>query len=238
MIHLNSMDTSSGLLLGSLVAPGLATGAVVSVVIGSGFRDLATMVVLACTGAGLAADCLSAWLTTLLVYAGSLGYEDLFRGHPFRLLSSWVAAPSVWLFYLALPASLPALVRIRRPAALQQRWLMPAGASAGAAAAAVLVFVTGVSGLIEPPAPPSPVSSLCGRPGTVATSLPSLALDANQVLRLFLSVLGRPLTQAQGDYQIAAGVGRAAYYAPATASLSDRDRPTPTIEPIRPGRNP
>ena len=420
---------STGLLLGSLVAPGLATGAVVSVVIGSGFRDLATVVVLACTGAGMAAltaglaslaadrypnrpswlaaaltavtacctaaallpvrslfsvttdshflafslagnrwrlllllypaavialaparsrevggiavrdavsaalipvgaavigtalflslrhpdasgggavlfgwlqedgwacaftgcvvlvvlalargipglarACLSAWLTTLLVYAGSIGFEDLFRGHPFRPLSSWVAAPSVWLFYLALPASLLALVRIRRPAAVQQRWLTPAAASAGAAAAAVLVFVTGVSGLIETPAPLPPPSSPCGRPGTTATtSLPSLALDANQVLtsaavrkvvdgvctalpagwvpiaptatssvretvrpagcgqldtKLFLRVLGRPLTQAQGDYQIAAGsiVGRETL----TVVVNSLARPVPS----------
>jgi hypothetical protein len=218
------------------------------------FTGCAVLVVLALSRGipGLARACLSAWLTTLLVYAGSIGYEDLFRGHPFRPLSSWVAAPSVWLFYLALPASLLALVRVRRPAAVQQRWLTSASASAGAAAAAVLVFVTGVSGLIEPPAPlASFVNSPCGRPETAATtSLPSLALDANQVLtgaaagkvvagvctalpagwvpiaptatsnvretvrpvgcaqldtKLFLRILGRPLTQAQGDYQIAAG---------------------------------
>ena len=218
------------------------------------FTGCAVLVVLALARGipGLARACLSAWLTTLLVYAGSLGYEDLFRGHPFHYLSSWAAAPSVWLFYLALPTSLLALVRVRWPAALQRGWLMPAGAGAGAAAAAVLVFVTGVSGLMEPSTPPASfVSSLCGRLGTVATTyVPSLALNADQVLtnvaarkvvngvcaalpagwarikltatrsvretvrpagcaqlgaELFLRALGRPLTQAQGHYQIAAG---------------------------------
>ena len=150
------------------------------------FTGCAVLVILALARGipGLARACLSAWLTTLLVYAASLGYEDLFRGHPFHLLGSWITTPSVWLFYLVMPASLLALVHVRRPAAPRQRWLIPAGASAGAAAAAVLVFVTGVSGLIEPPAPlQSSASAPCGRPGTAATTpLPSPALDANQVL--------------------------------------------------------
>ena len=91
------------------------------------FTGCAVLVILALARGipGLARACLSAWLTTLLVYAGSLGYEDLFRGHPFHLRLSWTAIPSVWLFYLVLPASLLALVRVRRPAALQQQWLMP-----------------------------------------------------------------------------------------------------------------
>jgi Zn-dependent protease with chaperone function len=133
---------------------------------------------------GLARATLSAWLTTLLVYAGSIGYEDLFRGHPFRPLSSWAIAPSVWLFYLALPTSLLALVRVRRPAALRQGWLLPAGASAGAAAVAALVLVTGVSALVESSAPQPPFPDApCGRLGTVATTSRSfLALDANQVM--------------------------------------------------------
>lgn len=201
---------------------------------------------------GLAQAWLSAWLTALLVSAGTLGYEDLFRGHPFQLASSWIATPSLWLFYLALPTSLLALVRIRRLAAPRHSWLLPAGVSAGAAAAAILVFVTGVSGLIQPPASlASFVSSPCGQPESAATAFqPSLALDANQVLtnasardvidgvctalpagwiqatltatggtretvrpaacaqldaQLFLGALGRPLAQAQGRYQIAAG---------------------------------
>jgi hypothetical protein len=65
----------------------------------------------------------------------------------------------------------------------KQRWMLPAGAGAGAAVAAVLVFVSGVSGSVEPLVPPSPFAGSCGQSGGVATtSPPSLALDANQVL--------------------------------------------------------
>jgi len=132
---------------------------------------------------GLARACVSAWLTTLLVCVGNVAYEALVRGGPFvHLLSLWTAAPSVWLFYLALPTSLLALVRIRRPAALKQSWLMPTGASAAAAAAAVLVFVTGIPGLLADPIAAT-FSSPCGNPEPVSvTSLLSPALDTNHVL--------------------------------------------------------
>ena len=42
---------SLGLLLGSVAAPGTATNAVLSVVVGSGFGGVATAVILACAGA-------------------------------------------------------------------------------------------------------------------------------------------------------------------------------------------
>ena len=132
---------------------------------------------------GLARACVSAWLTTLLVCVGNVAYEALVRGGPFvHLLSLWTAAPSVWLFYLALPTSLLALVRIRPPTALKQSWLMPTGAGAAAAAAGVLVFATGIPGLLDDPAAAT-VSSPCGNPEPVSvTSLLSPALDTNHVL--------------------------------------------------------
>ncbi len=128
---------------------------------------------------GLARACVTAWLTALLVCVGSVGYEAIVRGSAFvHLLSEWTTAPSVWLFFLSLPTSLLALVRIRRPTVLTPSWLIPAGASAGAAAAAILVFITGIPGLLDGPAP-TPVTAECG---TGDPALPFLALDANQVV--------------------------------------------------------
>jgi Zn-dependent protease with chaperone function len=132
---------------------------------------------------GLARACFSGWLTTLLVCVGNVAYEALVRGGPFvHLLSLWTPVPSAWLFYLALPTSLLALVRIRRPAPLKQSWLMPASASAAAAAAAALVFVTGIPGLLGETVAAT-LSSPCGNPQPVSvTSDLSPALDTHQVL--------------------------------------------------------
>jgi Zn-dependent protease with chaperone function len=145
------------------------------------FTGWAVLVILVLAGgmAGLARACVTAWLTTVLVCVGSTAYQALVHGAPFvHLLSDWTTTPSVWLFFLALPTSLLALVRIRRPAVPQPSWLVPAGASAAAAAAAVLVFATGIPGLLDDTAA-SPVPAPCG---TVPPALPFLALDAGQVL--------------------------------------------------------
>ncbi|MGO9190295.1 MAG: M48 family metallopeptidase [Streptosporangiaceae bacterium] len=207
------------------------------------------ILVLARGMAGLARACVTAWLTTVLVCVGSVAYEAVVQGAPFvHLLSGWTNASSVWLFFLALPTSLLALVRIRRPAVLQRSWLVPAGASTAAAAAAVLVFVTGIPGLLDDPAA-TPFPYPCG---TMQPALPFLALDADQGLTTtaarhvidgvcvalpvgwtgeglipsdaptghvtiqpagckqlwsagYLSVLGHPVTQADGNYQMAYG---------------------------------
>ena len=137
------------------------------------------ILVLATGMAGLARACVTAWLTTLLACAISAAYQTVVHGVPFaRAVSGWTTAPSVWLFFLALPTSLLTLVRIRRPAALQPSWLVPAGASAAAAAAAVLVFATGFPGSLASQ-PVGPVPFPCG---TVQPALPFLAFDVGQVL--------------------------------------------------------
>ena len=144
----------------------------------TGWAVLAILV-LARGMAGLARACVTAWLTTVLVCVGSAAYETLVHGVPFvHILSGWTTAPSVWSFFLALPTSLLALVRIRRPAVPRPSWLVPASASAAAAATAVLVFATGIPGLLDDPAA-TPVPSPCG---AVQPALPFLALDAGQVL--------------------------------------------------------
>ncbi len=228
------------------------------------------IVVLARGMAGLARACVTAWLTTVLVCVGSVAYEAVVQGAPFvHFLSGWTNASSVWLFFLALPTSLLALVRIRRPVVPQPSWLVPAGASAAAAAAAVLVFVTGIPGLLDDPAA-TPFPYPCG---TVQHALPFLTLDADQVLtttaarhvidavcvalpvgwtgdslipndapigpvtiqpadceRLrsagYLSVLGNPVTQADGNYQMATGALAGTEYL--TVLVNSFSRPVPS----------
>jgi len=242
------------------------------------------ILVLAKGSSGLASACIAAWSAVLLIALGIVAYEAItgWPGSLLRLAYNLAETPSVLLFYLALPASLLALLPAQRLPMPKQRWMLPASAGAGAAAAAALVFVTGVSSSVEPLVPPSPASSPCGQlAGVATTSPPSLALDANQVLtnaaarkvidgvctalpagwariaptattsvqesvfrpagcaqlgrELFVDVLGRPLTQAQGDYQIMGGAiaGSEALYVvvnsiarPAPSSLfaaADRD---------------
>jgi Zn-dependent protease with chaperone function len=135
---------------------------------------------------GLARACVSAWSATVLaaiaivVYGTVTGWPGSAFGRVFREMA---IAPSVWLFFLAVPTSLVVLLPVQRLATRRRRWLLPAGVAAGAAAVAVLVFATGVSSLVTPPPPPPFLSSPCGQPGAArTTALSSPALDANQVL--------------------------------------------------------
>ena len=114
------------------------------------------LVILALAGgvAGLSRACVSAWLATLLVGVERAVYGSfLVNWHYFRLLPSLTITPSVWLFYLALPTSCLAMLGSRSPAVPKSSWLVPAIATAGAAAATVYVVV-GIPGLFVPLVPP------------------------------------------------------------------------------------
>jgi Zn-dependent protease with chaperone function len=98
--------------------------------------------------AGLARACAAAWLATLLAGAEFFVYGAFTRHpHVFADLSFAITAPSVWLFYLAVPTSCLALLRPRPPEAVKRRWTLPAAA----AAAAVLASATGIPGLLADP---------------------------------------------------------------------------------------
>lgn len=101
---------------------------------------------------GLARACVAAWLTTLLVGVERAAYGAVTGGGLGYLgkLPSLLATPSVWLFYLALPAACAALIGGHVSAALTRRWAVPAAACAGAAATALVVFSTGIPGLFVP----------------------------------------------------------------------------------------
>jgi Zn-dependent protease with chaperone function len=116
------------------------------------FTGWAVLVILALAGgiAGLARACVLAWLATLLVSAEGVAYAALVGGPRFFGLLHLVEIPSVWLFYLALPASLLALIHIRPSAVPKRPWLISTGASAGAAAVATLVVATGIPSLLGP----------------------------------------------------------------------------------------
>jgi Zn-dependent protease with chaperone function len=95
---------------------------------------------------GLARACAAAWLATALAGAEFLIYGAITRPpHAFADLSWSIAAPSVWLFYLAVPTSCLALLRPRPPETAKGRWTVPAAATA----AAVLFSATGVPGLFS-----------------------------------------------------------------------------------------
>jgi Zn-dependent protease with chaperone function len=106
---------------------------------------------------GLARACVSAWLTTLLVGMERAIYGSINGGgwHYFSLLSALLVTPSVWLFYLAVPASCLALIRVRASAAPKHQWAMAAAACAAAGATAVAIFTTGIPGLLVPSGAPS-----------------------------------------------------------------------------------
>lgn len=134
---------------------------------------------------GLARTCVSAWSATVLAAVGIVAYETI-TGSPgsafVRLARDLAITPSVWLFYLAVPTSLLALLPDRRLAMPKRRWLMPAGVGAGAAASAVLVLTVGIPGL-PGPAGPTARSSYCGSPaGVPAESVPSAAVTADRVM--------------------------------------------------------
>jgi len=118
------------------------------------FAGLAVLIILSLGRGvpGLARACVSAWLTTLLAGVERAIYGAFTGGLPpnFGRLPSLLATPSVWLFYLAVPASCLALICVRPPAALRRRWTMPAAACAGTAATAVAVVITGIPGLFVP----------------------------------------------------------------------------------------
>jgi Peptidase family M48 len=98
--------------------------------------------------AGLARACAAAWLATLLAGAEFFVYGALTRHpHVFADLSFAITAPSVWLFYLAVPTSCLALLRPGPPEAVKRRWTVPAAA----AATAVLASATGIPGLLADP---------------------------------------------------------------------------------------
>jgi Zn-dependent protease with chaperone function len=95
--------------------------------------------------AGLARACAAAWLATLLAGAEFFIYGAFTRHpHVFSDLSFAISAPSVWLFYLAVPTSCLALLRSRPPEAVKRWRAVPAVA----AAAAVLAAATGIPGLL------------------------------------------------------------------------------------------
>jgi Zn-dependent protease with chaperone function len=107
------------------------------------------LAVLAVTGgvAGLPRAALCAWLATLLASVELFGYAALTgRPHGLGQLSAAMATPSVWLFYLALPTSCLALVRIRPSAAARRPWTVRAAASAGVAVLAAIFVGTGIAG--------------------------------------------------------------------------------------------
>jgi Zn-dependent protease with chaperone function len=134
---------------------------------------------------GLARACVSAWSATVLAAVGTVIYGTItgWPGSSFvRLARDLAITPSVWLFYLAVPTSLLALMPARRLAMPKQRWLLPAGASAGAAASVILVFTTAIPGLTGP-AESTASSSYCGSPaGIPAESSPSAAATADRVM--------------------------------------------------------
>jgi len=133
---------------------------------------------------GLARACVSAWSATVLAGIGTVAYVTItgWRGSFFGLARDLAITPSVWLFYLAVPTSLLALLPAARLAMAKQRWLLPAGASAGAAASAALVFsaaIPGLTGTAESTASPS----YCGSPaGISAESSPSATVTADRVM--------------------------------------------------------
>lgn len=106
---------------------------------------------------GLARACVSAWLTTLLVGVERAIYGSITGGgwHYFSFLSALLVTPSVWLFYLAVPASSLALIRARASAVPKRQWAMAAAACAGAGATAVAILITGIPGLLVPVVSPS-----------------------------------------------------------------------------------
>jgi Zn-dependent protease with chaperone function len=107
------------------------------------------LAVLAVTGGvdGLPRAIVLAWLATLLASVELFGYAALTgRPHGLGQLSAAIATPSVWLFYLALPTSLLALVRARPPAAARRPWTVPVAASVGVAVLAAITVGSGISG--------------------------------------------------------------------------------------------
>jgi hypothetical protein len=87
-------------------------------------------------------------LTTLLAGAEFLSYGAFTRQpHTFADLSFAITAPSVWLFYLAVPTSFLALLRPRPPEAVKRWWTVAAATTA----VAVLLPATGVPGLLSDP---------------------------------------------------------------------------------------
>ena len=127
----------------------------------------------------LARAWVSAWLATLLAGAELIIY-GAFHGHRPGLaaISLAVATPSAWLFYLGIPTTCLALLRIRPPGAPRPQWLAPIGTSMSAAA--VVLTVVGLSSPLDsltignppPSAPPTPSAQVLvpADPGRVLTA--------------------------------------------------------------------
>jgi Zn-dependent protease with chaperone function len=138
---------------------------------------------------GLARACVSAWSATVLAAVGIVveivAYESItgWPGSVFvRLARDLASTPSVWLFYLAVPTSLLALLPGRRLARPKQWWLLPAGAGAGAAASAVLVLTAAVPGLADITEHPVIASDCGASAGMPAQAGPSSAVTADRVM--------------------------------------------------------
>lgn len=120
----------------------------------------------------------SAWLTIAVIGVEFTAYRAVTgRPHGWPVLADIVIKPSVWLFYLAVPASCLALLGGRR---LRTAWAMPAAATVGAALIAALVAVAGLprSAVVVPVAVPPPTPTY----SPTVPPLPSMPAQAGQVL--------------------------------------------------------
>jgi hypothetical protein len=141
------------------------------------FGGLAVLVVLSLRHGvpGVARACVSAWLATLLTGFGLAVCGAFTYGWSyFRLLPLMLTSPSVWLFYVAVVASILALFRVPASAAVSRAWINSAAAGLVAVIVTVTVVATGIPGLFVPRVPASGAvhssASKSSAPGGVLSS--------------------------------------------------------------------